>query len=83
MEAAMADVTNELIYEVLKSMQGKLTSLDEGVKEVRGEIAALRGHVIAIQQDTANIYSRVAGVEVRLDHIERRLDLVDAPAHGV
>ncbi len=75
----MAEVTNDLIYEVLRAMQTRMTSLDEGLREVRSEINALRGPMIAIQQDVANIYSRVAGVEVRLEHIERRLDIVDAP----
>jgi tetrahydromethanopterin S-methyltransferase subunit G len=76
----MADVTNELIYEVLKAMPQRLGSIDEGLREVRSEINVLRGHMIAVQQDVANIYGRLAGVEVRLDHIERRLDIVDTPS---
>ncbi|MFO1124688.1 MAG: hypothetical protein U1E25_04995 [Methylocystis sp.] len=76
----MVEVTNDLIYEILRPIQGRLGSLDEGLREVRGEIAALRGHVIAIQQDTANVYGRIAAMEVRLDHIERRLDIADAPS---
>jgi hypothetical protein len=76
----MAEVTNELIYEVLKSVQNRVSSLDEGLKEVRIELNAMRGHLIAMQQDTANIYGRLAGVEARLDHIEKRLDIVDAPS---
>jgi hypothetical protein len=79
----MAEVTNELIYEVLKKIQDRLGGLEHGVHEVRSEIVALRGHMIAVQQDVANIYGRVATMEVRLDHIERRLDLAaDAPTHG-
>jgi hypothetical protein len=77
-EGCMAEVTNELLYEVLKAMQVRLAGLDEGLREVRSEMNAMRGHMIAIQQDTANIYGRIAGIEIRLEHIERRLDLVDS-----
>jgi tetrahydromethanopterin S-methyltransferase subunit G len=80
--ATMAEVTNELIYEVLKRMH-RLGGIEHGVHEVRSEIVALRGHVIALQQDVANIYGRMANVEVRLDRIERRLDIVEAPPHGI
>ncbi len=75
----MAEVTNDLIYEILRKIKGRLGSLDEGLREVRGEIAALRGHVIAVQQDTANVHGRIAAMEV-CDHIERRLDIADAPS---
>jgi len=80
----MAEVTNELIYEVLKKMQDRLSGIEHSVQEVRTEIVALRGHMIAVQQDVANIYGRMAGVEVRLDRIDRRLELAtDALAHGM
>jgi tetrahydromethanopterin S-methyltransferase subunit G len=79
----MAEVTNELRYDVLKKMQDRLGGIEHGVHEVRSEIVALRSHMIATQQDVANIYGRVASMEVRLDRIERRLDLVvDAPHNG-
>jgi len=78
----VAEVTNELIYEVLKAMQTRLGGIEEGLREVRSEINALRGHLIAVQQDVANIYGRVAGIEVRLEHIERRLEIIDTPVMG-
>ncbi len=84
MGTAMAEVTNELIYEALKKMRDRLSGIEHGVHEVRSEIVALRGHMIAVQQDVANIYGRTASIEIRLDHIERRLDIADAaPAPGI
>jgi predicted nucleic acid-binding Zn-ribbon protein len=75
----MADVTNELLLEVLKRMQADLGALKDGQKEIRNEIAAVRGHVVAIQTDISNIYTKTATSEVRLDRIERRLEIIDAP----
>jgi len=80
----MAEVTNELIYEVLKKMQDRLSGIEHSVQEVRSEIVALRGHMIAVQQDVANIYGRVTGIKVHLDRIDQRLELhSDASAHGM
>ena len=76
----MAEVTNELIYEVLKSMQARLGNLEDGVREIRSELRALRGHMLAMQTDVSNLYDGQAKIELRLERIERRLDLVDLPA---
>src|SRR5436305_1044714 len=76
----MAEVTNELIYEVLKGTQPRLANIETGIVEVKTELQAVRGHLLAIQTDVANLYAGQANVEVRLSRIERRLELTDAPA---
>ncbi|MGE0213250.1 MAG: hypothetical protein AB7S41_16285 [Parvibaculaceae bacterium] len=76
----MADATNELIYEVLKNVQERMTTLDEGQRAIHAELIAVRGHVHAVQVDINNIYERVAKMELRMDRIEKRLDLVSEPA---
>lgn len=73
----MAEVTNELMYEVLKQLQADTASLKLGQTEIKGELQALRGHVVAIQQDIHNIYATLVRHETRLDRIERRLELVE------
>jgi hypothetical protein len=50
----VADVTNELLYEILKQIQEQLTSLERGQDEIRAELQALRNHSLAIQQDIHN-----------------------------
>lgn len=55
----MADVTNDLIYEVLKSIQTRLDRMDFTLSEVKAELQAVRGHMLAVQQDTSNIYGRL------------------------
>jgi chromosome segregation ATPase len=76
---AMTEITNELMFEVLKTIQSRLTNIETGIREIRSELVAIRGHLVATQQDVANLYSGQAGIELRLEHIERRLDIAEAP----
>jgi tetrahydromethanopterin S-methyltransferase subunit G len=76
----MAEVSNELIFEVLKQVQQRLDRVDHKIDEVKSELNALRGHQISMLQDFQNVYAILSRPDVRLDHIERRLEIVDAPA---
>ncbi len=73
----MAEVSNELIYEVLKGVQARLGNMEENQREVRGELRAMRGGIHAVQLDLANIYDTIATLDTRLSRIERRLDIID------
>jgi tetrahydromethanopterin S-methyltransferase subunit G len=75
----MAEVSNELIFEVLKQVQQRLERVDTKVDELKSEMNALRGHMISLQQDTHNIYGMLGRHDGRLERIERRLELSDAP----
>ena len=71
----MAEVSNELILEVLKQVQQRLDRVDNKVDDLKSEMNAFRGHLISIQQDTQNIYAVLGRPDV---HLERRLELSDA-----
>jgi len=73
----MAEVTNELIYEVLKQLQDRMTRFELKIDEVKAELQALRNHSMAIQQDTSNIYTMLGRHENRLDRIDRRLEITE------
>ncbi len=73
----MAEVSSELIYEVLKQLRDRQISTEAKVDELKAEMQAFRGHMVALQQDTQNIYAILVRHEARLDRIERRLDLVE------
>jgi DNA repair ATPase RecN len=73
----MAEVTSELIYEVLKQLQDRMSSFDKKMDEVKSELQALRIHSIAMQQDIQNIYATFVRQEARLDRIERRLGITE------
>ncbi len=72
----MAEITNELIYEVLKSMQTRLGNIEQGQKEVASRISALQTHMLAVEKDVANLYEALAALDTRIERIEKRLDIV-------
>jgi DNA repair ATPase RecN len=73
----MADVANELIYEVLKQLQDRMGSFDRKLDEFKGELQALRIHSVAVLQDIQNIYSIFTRYDGRLERIERRLEIAE------
>lgn len=77
----VAEVTNELIYEILKSVQFRLEKIEGGIDELRQGNNAMRGHMISIQTDISNIYAVLARHEERFDRIESRLELRELSEH--
>jgi hypothetical protein len=76
----MADVTNELIYEVLKHLQAERTEVNAAQRETNMRFNAFNMHLTGLQQDIANIYAIMTRHDARLERIERRLELSEAPA---
>lgn len=76
----MANVTNDLLYEVLKAVQRDTTVLRNDVTDLKSQMTSVRGHLIAIEHDVANIYARLGDHDDRLERIETRLGLLE-PAH--
>jgi len=74
----MAEVSNELIFEVLKQVQQRLDRVDHKIDEVKSELNSLRGHQISMLHDFQNVYAILGRPDIRLDHIERRLEIADA-----
>jgi len=71
----VAEVSNELIFEILKAMQADIRLLKDGQSEIKQELIAVRGTMVSMQQDINNIYGILARHDERLDRIERRLEL--------
>ena len=71
----MAEVTNELMYEVLKKLQSEMSQVKDGLGEVRQEIVALRLAQLAMNTDVSNMYGMLARQDGRLERIERRFEL--------
>ncbi|TIV80447.1 MAG: hypothetical protein E5V93_08555 [Mesorhizobium sp.] len=70
----MPEVTNELMYELLKQVDQQLGELSQDFSEVRSELGPIRGHMIATEHDLKNIHCILARRVDRLDRIERFLD---------
>ena len=82
----MAEVTAELIFEVLKSVRARLAQVDGKIDELKQEMQASRTSQNGIRQEITSVFQEVSGIhatlvrhEGRLDRIERRLELSDAP----
>ncbi len=71
----MAEVTNDLIYEVLRKMQDRLGGIEASVREVKQELISVRGHMLSMQNDIHNVYAKLDRQDERFDRIERRLEL--------
>lgn len=76
----MAEVTNDLIHEVLKAVQQDVGGVKAEMREVKGELQAIRTHMTGLSQDIANIYQTIGRHDDRWARIETRLGLLD-PAH--
>jgi phage shock protein A len=73
----MAEVSAELVYDVLTQLQDRMARFEAKMDEVKAELQALRSHSMAIQQDTSNIYTMLGRHDDRLDRIERRLEIAE------
>ncbi|PWW04336.1 hypothetical protein DFR52_1011031 [Hoeflea marina] len=83
----MAEVTNELIFDVLKQIQTRMTHLDDGQQEIKGRIGSLSEQVRglasslnAAHTDIGNIYLSLDKLDQHVHRIEKRLELADHPA---
>jgi hypothetical protein len=75
----MAEISNDLIYEVLKAVQHDISQIKGEMRDVKLELNAIRGHVISVQQDVHNVYGVLGRQDLRFDRIERRPELNDTP----
>jgi uncharacterized coiled-coil DUF342 family protein len=82
----MAEVTPELMFEVLKSVQARLAQVDGKTDELKQEMQASRTSQNGIRQEITGVFQEISGIhatlvrlEGRLDRIETRLELNDVP----
>ncbi len=66
----MGKETPELMYELLKRMQGDLSQLKEGQAELRREFHSIRGTMVAMQSDVHNIYGILGRHDQRRERIK-------------
>ena len=77
MDELVAEVTNELLYEILKQLQSDMAGVKEAQRETNAALNAIRMHMLALQQDIQNIYGILSRQDARLDRIERRLEIAE------
>jgi hypothetical protein len=74
---AAGDVTQELMYELMKSMNGRLGRIEDGLDRIEGELRVLHGHVASLVQGDLLRRNEIASLTLRVERIERRLDIHD------
>ena len=81
----MAEVTNQLMYEVLKEIQGDLATMSrtqtdhtQQFLDLKKQTNGLQGQITAVHAEVIRIEEKVVAMDARLDRIETRLGLVDA-----
>lgn len=78
----MAEVTNELMYELLKKIHQRMDKLENGMGEIKHEIVAMRLQALSTQTDINNIYAVTGRMDQRLERIEKRLELHELAEPG-
>ena len=68
----MADQTQELMFEILRKLQADITTIKDGQRDTRQDIASLRNYMHLLQGDFNNMRGTMTQV---LDRIENRLEL--------
>jgi chromosome segregation ATPase len=76
----MAELNTELLFEILRNIQSRISNIEDSVREVRQELISIRGHLTAVQADVNNLYAGQAKIEMRLMRIEKAINLVTEPA---
>jgi len=74
----MAEVTNELLYEVLKKLQADMAEVKKTLSDHGHQFIRIREEINALRGDDLRRESMQAQMDHRLERIEHRLQLTDA-----
>ena len=72
MSVKRTEVTNELIYETLKAIQGTLARHSDDLREIKERLGILEMQYASLSRRIDKIEERVE----RIERIERRIELV-------
>jgi len=73
----MAEITNELIYEIPARIQSDISELKRGRRETNARLNAPTTDLVGLRQDISNISATLTRHQARLDRIERRLEIAE------
>jgi len=78
MMPVMADVNNQLLYEILKTIQSGQIELKAALADQSRQLIRIREEINSLRGDDLRREALQAQMDVRLDRIEHRLNLTDA-----
>jgi polyhydroxyalkanoate synthesis regulator phasin len=71
-------ITNELLFEVLKSVQAQVALIREDVDSIKMRLTSIDTRLGLVHTDMANQSERLDRLESRMARVENRLSLSDA-----
>jgi len=71
----MSAITNELMYEVLKSTQAQVSIMWEDLQNIKARLSSVDTRLAILHGGIATQSDRIDRVESRLGHVETRLNL--------
>jgi hypothetical protein len=74
----MSEITNDLMYEVLKSIQASVAEIKATLADHSRLFLRIREDINNLRSDDLRIETMQAAMNTRLERIERRLNLTDA-----
>ena len=74
----MAEVSNDLIYETLKSVQGRIGRIDMRLDRIEDRMAHVEDLMAGMVKDQFSRNAEMTALERRVARIEDRLNLRDA-----
>ena len=78
MMPVMADVNNQLLYEILKTIQSGQVELKAALGDQPRQLIRIRKEINSLRGDDLRREALQAQMDVRLDRIEHRINLTDA-----
>ena len=76
-ERMSENITNELIYEVLKNIQERLSNLADDMGGVKSRLTSIDTRLGLVHTDMAHLSDRMDRIESRMGRVETRLNLND------
>ena len=73
----MVEVTNELIFEVLKAVQADASATKSDIRDMKARLASIESFIATLHTDSTRQTIRVEELQERIERIETRLDLND------
>lgn len=71
------NVTNELLLETLKAIQGKLSDMSGDLHDLKSDMRGLKGHMAAFMHSEVAQDGAIASIQAKIERIERRLELAE------
>jgi hypothetical protein len=73
----MSDDRADLILEILKNIQQRLTRVEDAQNTTNRRLSALDAHLVGFHTTGTSNTADIDELKLRLDRIEKRLDLVE------